>query len=264
MVIVSDYLQHDKYAVNVFLRAILQFLDANVRHFEKVVFFSDGPSSQFKQRFLLSSITLFNRNIVWNFFATSHGKGPVDGIGGSTTRLVSSEVMSGKAEVTTSTEFAEVAAKKCQNIQIKHICKAEVQSEIKKLDDDWNEITAIPNTKQVHRVTVVAPFIIDVQHHASSPSTRHHFKGENADGGEDGEHIDEDHDVEAVSSDVVANPKNMPETLPEDLNLKWVVARYSDQRNLLARFLKHRTTKSSSSSSKRWNLGSLCGLTLTI
>ena len=70
-----------------------------------------------------------------------------------------------------------------------------------------------------------------MQHHASSPLTRHHFKGENADGGEDGEHIDEDHDVEAVSSDVVANPKNMPETLPEDLNLKWVVARYSDQRN---------------------------------
>ena len=94
-----------------------------------------------------------------------------------------------------------------------------MQSEIKKLDDDWNEITAIPNTKQVHRVTVVAPFIIDVQHHASSPSTRHHFKGENADGGEDGEHIDEVHDVEAVSSDVVANPKNMPEPLPEDLNL---------------------------------------------
>ena len=83
---------------------------------------------------------------VWNFFATSHGNGPVDGIGGSTTRLVS-EVMSGKAEVTTSTEFAEVAAKKCQNIQIKHICKGEVQSEIKNLDDDWNEITAIPNTK---------------------------------------------------------------------------------------------------------------------
>ena len=89
-----------------------------------------------------------------------------------------------------------------------------MQSEIKKLDDDWNEITAIPNTKQVHRVTVVAPFIIDVQHHASSPSTRHHFKGENADGGEDGER-----DVEAVSSDVVANPKIMPEPLPEDLNL---------------------------------------------
>ena len=35
-----------------------------------------------------------------------------------------------------------------------------------------------------------------------------------------------------MSSDVVANPKNMPETLPEDLNLKWVFARYSDQRNV--------------------------------
>ena len=36
----------------------------------------------------------------------SNGKGPVDGIGGTMKRLVSHEVMSGKAEVTTSSEFA--------------------------------------------------------------------------------------------------------------------------------------------------------------
>ena len=41
-----------------------------------------------------------------DFFATSHCKGPVDGIGGTMKRLVSHEVMSGKAEMTTSSEFA--------------------------------------------------------------------------------------------------------------------------------------------------------------
>ena len=41
-----------------------------------------------------------------NFFATIHCKGPVDGIGETMKRLVSHEVMSGKAEVITSSEFA--------------------------------------------------------------------------------------------------------------------------------------------------------------
>ena len=100
MVIVSDYLQHRKYAVNVFLKFIRQHLESTVHQFQEVVIFSDGAASQFKQRFLLSSITQLERNIVWNFFATSHGKGPVDDIGGRTKRLVSLEVISGRAEVT--------------------------------------------------------------------------------------------------------------------------------------------------------------------
>ena len=61
----------------------------------------------------------------------------MDDIGGTTKRLVSSEVMSSKAEVTTSNEFAKVAAMKYQNILIKHISKAKVRAEISKLKDDW-------------------------------------------------------------------------------------------------------------------------------
>ncbi|XP_013783634.1 protein ecdysoneless homolog [Limulus polyphemus] len=70
-------------------------------------------------------------------------------------------------------------------------------------------------------VTVVAPFVISVQYHANSPPTRHHFKGAYADG-------EEDH---TVKRDVTANLDNKPEALPKDLNLKWVVVRYSIQRN---------------------------------
>ena len=46
----------------------------------------------------LSSITLLHRqNIVWNFFATSHGKGPVEGSG--TVKWAMAKEISGKAEV---------------------------------------------------------------------------------------------------------------------------------------------------------------------
>jgi hypothetical protein len=51
-----------------------------------------GPSSQFKNRFLVAAISSLQEkhkiNIIWNYFATSHGKGPVDGIGGSVKRQV--------------------------------------------------------------------------------------------------------------------------------------------------------------------------------
>ena len=88
LVFVSDYLSHDKCAVNYFLQQILNWLDGNVGKFNEYVFFSDGAASQFKQRYLLCALTFLERNISWNFFASSHGKGPVDGVGGITKRTV--------------------------------------------------------------------------------------------------------------------------------------------------------------------------------
>ena len=53
---------------------------------------SDGPTSQFKQRFLFSNLHHWEQDhditIRMNFFATSHGKGVVDGIGGTVKRSV--------------------------------------------------------------------------------------------------------------------------------------------------------------------------------
>ena len=52
----------------------------------------DGPVSHFKNKFILAILAPVQRKhgieITWNFFATSHSKGPVDGIGGAVKRLV--------------------------------------------------------------------------------------------------------------------------------------------------------------------------------
>ena len=179
MVIASDYLQHDKYAVNVFLRRILIFkwLDDEVRHFEKIVMFSDGAASQFKQRYLLCSLTLFSRPIVWNFFCTSHGKGPVDGIGGTAKRVVATEAMSGRVDVMTSQQFADVATQKCPNITILHVAKEDIQVVIPKLDKDLEKIRPVPKNLQIHKVTVNGPFCLEIQNHAqASVSSTHYFR----------------------------------------------------------------------------------------
>ena len=54
--------------------------------------FSDGAASQFKQHYLISNLhkweNEFSMKLIWNFFATSHGKGAVDGIGSMVKRSV--------------------------------------------------------------------------------------------------------------------------------------------------------------------------------
>ena len=78
-VIVSDDLQHGKFAVHTFLVEIISSLKEKYPSVEKIEFFSDGAASQFKQKFLFSNLSflqeMFHIQISWHFFATSHGKG---------------------------------------------------------------------------------------------------------------------------------------------------------------------------------------------
>lgn len=66
-------------------------------------------SSQFKQKYLLCALTHFRRNITWQFFATSHGKGAVDDIGREMKRDVSAAVLNNKAQVNNSDDFFRFA-----------------------------------------------------------------------------------------------------------------------------------------------------------
>lgn len=54
---------------------------------KKIIFFSDGAGSQYKNRKNFYQLCQYKRthkfHVEWHFFATSHGKGPCDGIGGA-------------------------------------------------------------------------------------------------------------------------------------------------------------------------------------
>lgn len=71
---------------------------------------SDGPSKQFKNKFIAAALpvvqTKFKLKTEWNYFASSHSKGPVDGIRGTLKRQVREKVMTGEVEVRNAIEFA--------------------------------------------------------------------------------------------------------------------------------------------------------------
>ena len=85
-------IKHDTNAVHTFLEKILNVLKIKYAVLQKSVYFSDVAGSQYKNYKALSNLCHHESdsglNAECNFFATSHGKSPCDGIGGTVKHLV--------------------------------------------------------------------------------------------------------------------------------------------------------------------------------
>ena len=90
--IISDYLTHDVSFVYKVKSESINFIRQKVNpEIKKVHYFSDGCAGQYKNKKHFLNLCLhkidFKVDCFWNFFATSHGKSPCDGIGGTVKRL---------------------------------------------------------------------------------------------------------------------------------------------------------------------------------
>ncbi|XP_044594868.1 uncharacterized protein LOC123272234 [Cotesia glomerata] len=90
LVIISDCNNHDAVAVHVFIKLITDYVKSLPERCNKIYYFSDGAPQQFKN--FKNFVNLyyheedFDIPAEWHFFATAHGKGPCDGIGGTIKR----------------------------------------------------------------------------------------------------------------------------------------------------------------------------------
>jgi hypothetical protein len=106
--------------------------NSNVR---TVRMWSDGPSSQFKNHYMFHFLKLlckrYNLNLTqWNFFASSHGKGAVDGVGGSAKRIVWQRIKSRQATVKDANDFVTVLSASGSDISARLITDFESYSGI--------------------------------------------------------------------------------------------------------------------------------------
>jgi len=140
-VIVTDNTIHAKETVVAYIRKLLLLVKARAPASLKTVhIWSDGPASQFKNRYIAAALVTLQKmtglQIQWNFFATSHGKGPVDGIGGSVKRHVWLAVKSRKHVVTNASTF--LTACRGTNVDVIYMT-----------DDDIREQNNLMNTDEV-------------------------------------------------------------------------------------------------------------------
>ena len=131
-VIVSDELGHEKKAVAVFMsRVINKFVKEKHQHITRVHIFSDRPSSQFKNKYVAHFLHTLRQtvNLQWYFFATSRGKGAVDGIGGTVKRVVWKAVSTRKVlAVKDAKSFSDVATKFCKSLSVSFITSEELDA----------------------------------------------------------------------------------------------------------------------------------------
>ena len=79
-VIVTDELSHDKKTVAVMMSHIIDQIVKKHTAIKKVHVFSDGPSSQFKNKYIAHFLHQLSVQIEWHYFATSHGKEWLTGV----------------------------------------------------------------------------------------------------------------------------------------------------------------------------------------
>ncbi|XP_018374535.1 PREDICTED: uncharacterized protein LOC108768312, partial [Trachymyrmex cornetzi] len=117
LVIISDGNNHDAIAVHVYLKIINDFLKESFSNATKIVYFSDGAPQQFKNFKNFVNIYYhkkdFNLDAEWHYFATAHGKGPCDGIGGTVKRIAARVSLQRPIheQITTAHELFEWASK---------------------------------------------------------------------------------------------------------------------------------------------------------
>lgn len=162
---VSDCLSHDKSAVHVFLTKLFQYVKAGNPKVTKIRTFSDGCAAQFKNRFLFSNLSWYKTNyeldnLEWNFFATSHGKGPVDGLGGSVKRVIRKKVLSRKSVVGNAAEFVNVYQVDSSQVKLVLVAVEEIEGMKSFLDQRWSLISTLKGTQQIHHLTAKGNYCV--------------------------------------------------------------------------------------------------------
>ena len=165
--LVSDNVSHNKYSIHICLTRIIKYLKRKFSSLETVNIFSDGAAAQFKQRFLLANLTLLsndlNVNLLWNFFSSGHGRGAVDGVGGTVKRLVWKGVMAKQCVIRNAYDFVQYATAVVTNINIILIDAQHIKAQSSLLDQRWSGIRTIPNTLKIHYLKSLSPYNVEVR-----------------------------------------------------------------------------------------------------
>lgn len=121
IVVILESMKHDTDSFHFFQSKAIDFLKQEFNDMKKIIYFSDGSSSQYKNKKNFKNICLheddYGISAEWHFFATSHGKGPCDGIGGTVKRLATrASLQPGQDPITTPKKLFDWAQKNISNV----------------------------------------------------------------------------------------------------------------------------------------------------
>uniref|UniRef100_A0A1B6J1Y9 Uncharacterized protein n=1 Tax=Homalodisca liturata TaxID=320908 RepID=A0A1B6J1Y9_9HEMI len=145
----SDHLDHQAHAIWAHMDPILKHIGDKYPATKVIHFYSDGPSSQYKNRYniflMKTKVPTYFKNLkfmTWNYTEAGHGKGPMDGVGGVLKRMADEVVRHG-TDITCASDFVNTLKKrtKIYLIEIDSSTVDEMKKEVK--------ATVIPPIKNI-------------------------------------------------------------------------------------------------------------------
>lgn len=158
-VALSDHLKHSTATFYAYQRKFIQHLKEELEKqgitLTKIHYFSDGARSQYKNRFNLKNMLYhaqdFGVQIEWHFFASCHGKGACDGVGGLMKRCAAKASLQG-CLIQNAEEMHKWASEKMTTIVTELSTKEEVESVIALQQTRFHQAQALPGISLVHAV----------------------------------------------------------------------------------------------------------------
>ena len=113
VVVVTENSDHNRITSMSCLKNVIDTMETEYgKSFTNVVLWSDGMGTQFRSIFifhLLGGTLCLNKSLCWFYNERHHGKGPMDGVGGTIKNVIFRKVKSGQIMVHTSKEFSDAA-----------------------------------------------------------------------------------------------------------------------------------------------------------
>lgn len=159
-VIISDHLTHNTAAVHMFQKKCIDFINHHTDIYpaiSKIIYFTDGSAAQYKNKKnfmnLCYHIEDFGIPAEWHFFATSHGKGPSDGLGGTIKREARKASLRG-TKITSAFELHHWAIKWSQKeghvLKICFVNSTEILEHEQELLIRYANLRAVTGTQSYH------------------------------------------------------------------------------------------------------------------
>ena len=155
-VVISDCNIHDTIAVHLFQKHLINFLTAEFTAVNRLIYFSDGCAGQYKNCKHFLNICYHEQDFgmcaEWNFFATSHGKGPCDGVGGTVKRLAARASLQRAYDnhITTPLQLFEFASTNIPSLKCCFSTTKEYHEEASLLANRMTTAKTIAGTQKLH------------------------------------------------------------------------------------------------------------------
>lgn len=157
-VIASDNLDHSKDTIFAYMYKILSKIPKKIK---RVKIWSDGPSSQFKNKYMAAAVkvfeTKFRKKIFWNYHATAHGKSCVDGIGAVAKSKVKRMVASRKSVIGSAKDFVGSFKSEPSTVEVVEMTPDAILkiNTAMKLNDIINSAVNVKDISKFHQIQCI-------------------------------------------------------------------------------------------------------------